>query len=45
MAKRHKIRAAELPLELSDKKPVILFRDAEYSASYCKEVTVIHKTF
>ena len=26
--------------ELSEKKPVILFRDAEYSASYCKEVTV-----
>lgn len=26
--------------ELSDKRPVILFRDAEYSASYCKDVTI-----
>ena len=26
--------------ELSNKKPVILFRDAEYSASYCKEVKI-----
>ena len=26
--------------ELSDRKPVILFRDAEYSASYCKNVKV-----
>jgi predicted glycosyltransferase len=26
--------------ELSSKKPVVLFRDAEYQASYCKEVKV-----
>jgi|MudIll2142460700_1097286.scaffolds.fasta_scaffold25181_2 predicted glycosyltransferase len=26
--------------ELSERKPVILFRDAEYSASYCKNVKV-----
>ena len=26
--------------ELSNKRPVILFRDAEYSASYCKDVKV-----
>jgi predicted glycosyltransferase len=26
--------------ELSDRKPVILFRDAEYKASYCKDVKV-----
>jgi predicted glycosyltransferase len=26
--------------ELSNKRPVILFRDAEYSASYCKDVKI-----
>lgn len=26
--------------ELSDKRPIILFRDAEYSASYCKNVKI-----
>ena len=26
--------------ELSDRKPVVLFRDAEYHASYCKDVKV-----
>jgi predicted glycosyltransferase len=26
--------------ELADKKPIVLFRDAEYNASYCKNVTL-----
>jgi len=30
----------ELPKEIADKKPLVLFRNAEYKASYCKDVKV-----
>jgi len=30
----------ELPKEIADKKPLVLFRNAEYRASYCKDVKV-----
>jgi predicted glycosyltransferase len=35
-----KKQTTELPKEIADKKPLVLFRNAEYKASYCKDIKV-----